>query len=411
MHVLCAVAIYGFWWHKPMDIQYPVVLRLEPDLAEKIYCSFDGSHDRRPPIFRKQTHDTYKKDTVPHVQVDSGIPNSTSRVKGMVRDGPADPVIQDHIPHRNDAKDVPTVLGAKNRTSYVEETVEDVLHVPGVPADAGIESQPAHMDTKYPERLEGNRFRTRSRRIRKQNFHHLFYYTRWFNSFLLWPPSDGDDSARGPALRNRCDTAFSLWPREIRFDSSARSNLCARSRMVLQCGSARPKMVRRKSWLVLVAFSVTYGGAHAGAWNTHMPSEVELLFRRISSVGLATGIPLGICIYRGMDELNEILRKTSLKVMENRGTESQGMERGMENQGTESRGMERRGTKSRGWKYQVLNYMRRLLLFLLFSFLALHALFILAARFFVVVESFISLRSLPKGSFDVVPWSNYWPHF
>jgi predicted ABC-type sugar transport system permease subunit len=33
------------------------------------------------------------------------------------------------------------------------------------------------------------------------------------------------------------------------------------------------------------------------------------------------------------------------------------------------------------------------------------------ARSFLVVESFISLRSLPKGSFKTVPWSNYWPHF
>ena len=30
MHVLCAVAMYGFWWHKPLDVRHPI------DLGEKI---------------------------------------------------------------------------------------------------------------------------------------------------------------------------------------------------------------------------------------------------------------------------------------------------------------------------------------------------------------------------------------
>ncbi|KAF8249274.1 hypothetical protein K440DRAFT_544157, partial [Wilcoxina mikolae CBS 423.85] len=38
-HVLCAVFMYGFWWHKPLDVQYPIVLNLEPELAAEIYYS------------------------------------------------------------------------------------------------------------------------------------------------------------------------------------------------------------------------------------------------------------------------------------------------------------------------------------------------------------------------------------
>ena len=30
MHVLCTVAMYGFWWHKPLDVRHPI------DLGEKI---------------------------------------------------------------------------------------------------------------------------------------------------------------------------------------------------------------------------------------------------------------------------------------------------------------------------------------------------------------------------------------
>ncbi|KAF8242191.1 hypothetical protein K440DRAFT_566040, partial [Wilcoxina mikolae CBS 423.85] len=32
-------------------------------------------------------------------------------------------------------------------------------------------------------------------------------------------------------------------------------------------------------------------------------------------------------------------------------------------------------------------------------------------RTFLLVESFLSLRRLPKGSYDTVAWSDYWPHF
>jgi hypothetical protein len=32
------------------------------------------------------------------------------------------------------------------------------------------------------------------------------------------------------------------------------------------------------------------------------------------------------------------------------------------------------------------------------------------ARLFIVVEAFISIRSLPIGSFKTVNWLEYWPH-
>lgn len=33
-----------------------------------------------------------------------------------------------------------------------------------------------------------------------------------------------------------------------------------------------------------------------------------------------------------------------------------------------------------------------------------------AARVFIVIESFISMRSLPVGSYETVLWTSFWPH-
>ncbi|KAF8532799.1 hypothetical protein BDD12DRAFT_868376 [Trichophaea hybrida] len=44
-------------------------------------------------------------------------------------------------------------------------------------------------------------------------------------------------------------------------------------------------------------------------------------------------------------------------------------------------------------------------------FVGFGILFFVTCRLFLTVESFLSLRSLPEGSFETVPWSNYWPHF
>ena len=138
--------------------------------------------------------------------------------------------------------------------------------------------------------------------------------------------------------------------------------------MTVRKGSVRSKKnVKLHSLLSLVAFSMLYGGAHAAAWNTHLPSEVELLLWRISSVALAAGIPLGICIFLLFNKIDD-----HVLYQRNRTIVVQG---------------------------------------LLLGWFVCFILFVLLARGFLVVESFISLRSLKKGSFDVVPWSNYWPHF
>ena len=75
--------------------------------------------------------------------------------------------------------------------------------------------------------------------------------------------------------------------------------------MTVRKGSVRSKKnVKHYSFLLLVATSMVYGGAHAAAWNTHLPTDVELLLWRIS-VALAAGAPLGMSFYLLSDGIED----------------------------------------------------------------------------------------------------------
>ncbi|KAF8242734.1 hypothetical protein K440DRAFT_564452 [Wilcoxina mikolae CBS 423.85] len=216
MHVLCAVAMYWFWWDKPLDARFPIILDLEQHIAEEIYCSYGRVVCGMPPL---PTHD----------QPQSGIPKN----EDLPREGSTP---QFKTPS-------PRIPGRKLSKEKCQE---------------------------YP-------------------------------------------SFKGDGL-------FS-W----------------------------------EAFLILGCISVLYGGAHAGAWNTHLPSTVERLLWRVSSVIAGAFLPLSMAVV----------------VMS-----------------------------------PFLIAMAALAIYILAGVSAF-----IFARTFLVVESFISLRSLPKGSFKTVPWSNYWPHF
>jgi hypothetical protein len=166
--------------------------------------------------------------------------------------------------------------------------------------------------------------------------------------------------------------------------------------MIQQTGLLRKSLkghglVSLEAFLMLGCLSVLYGGAHAGAWNTHLPSTVERLLWRVSSVIAGTFVPLalaslcvGVLIDMYITELDEWVK-------------------------LHFPWWHSENNRFTNWFVKLpANY----------AVVVLNVTYVIAgvsafifARSFLVVESFISLRSLPKGSFKTVPWSNYWPHF
>jgi hypothetical protein len=63
-----------------------------------------------------------------------------------------------------------------------------------------------------------------------------------------------------------------------------------------------------------------------------------------------------------------------------------------------------------GTKKSIIQFLYKLIQLLFWVCLGLAAILYTLARLFIPVEAFISMRSVPVGSFDTVPWMEYWPH-
>ena len=124
------------------------------------------------------------------------------------------------------------------------------------------------------------------------------------------------------------------------------------------------------SLIIQVLILMAYGGVHLTAWNSHFPTKTERWLWRSSALLLAgtTPVLVGLAIpavaYLFIDAVSSTMGK-----------------------------------------------------FLRFWFYALASLLVPAtivayffARVFLVVESFVSLRSVPIGVYSAVPWSSYLPH-
>lgn len=114
-----------------------------------------------------------------------------------------------------------------------------------------------------------------------------------------------------------------------------------------------------------------YGACHATAWNSHFPTPIEQWMWRICSI-IVGGVPLlvGSCgilqdAYDFWVDLKRMLKFLKL--------------------------------------YSVF-----VVVGVIVSLLA--ALVLGAARLFLLVEAFLSLRSLPVGSYESTPWEEYLPH-
>lgn len=131
---------------------------------------------------------------------------------------------------------------------------------------------------------------------------------------------------------------------------------------------------------------LVYGACHAAAWNTHFPSPVERLLWRISSILIAI-IPAYILF---LTALSNGKHKTLLSVLTL-------------------------------YFSKICDFLEDFTLvhtttlediFLIFTVPLILAILVLVlvGRLYLFVESFLSLRSLPFGSFNSTPWEDYFPH-
>ena len=139
--------------------------------------------------------------------------------------------------------------------------------------------------------------------------------------------------------------------------------LCAHAPMIRHYDYSKDKTWLDISWLLIALLPLVYGGAHAARWNSHFPTKIERNLWRICAIIGTCYVPIGYLLAVVQDCVKkEVVAEEMLVV-------------------------------SAG-----------------FMILVGMPLFF-CARLFLTMESFLSLRSLPQGSFQTVSWGNYWPHF
>ncbi|KAK0710086.1 hypothetical protein B0T26DRAFT_861322 [Lasiosphaeria miniovina] len=129
--------------------------------------------------------------------------------------------------------------------------------------------------------------------------------------------------------------------------------------------------------IVLVVCALAYGAIHAAAWNDHFPSGHELVVWKTSCVYVATCGPVAATLWLVFFS-DAVLDKETIKG--------------------------EIGCSGNHWFW--ISWIQIGLFFLAFP----AAVFYVLARIYLVVEAFVSLRSLPSGAYSSTEWTQYLPH-
>ncbi|KAI5820317.1 hypothetical protein BZA77DRAFT_258231 [Pyronema omphalodes] len=147
------------------------------------------------------------------------------------------------------------------------------------------------------------------------------------------------------------------------------------------------RKIEDKIWLPSSVFaigatilSLIYAGCHAAAWNSHFPSFTERYLWRGACIVIAAGVPASLLWHR----INHVLFSFETFV--------------------DNHKFYHRLCRS------ILQYLHFSMLLTNLLFLPAIILLYTSARIFIVVEAFISMRSLPVGAYNSVDWIEIIPH-
>jgi len=186
-------------------------------------------------------------------------------------------------------------------------------------------------------------------------------YGRWHETFRPWLlPSNELESMENRIIR--CRNTMNL----------SQNYVVDRARMIRPKYNLRGDFISWTTFNTLAGLSLLYGGAHVAAWNNHFPTTVENLLWKISASVATSFVPFFLLAYPSFYQLDDYLP---------------------------------------GDYYAWARAAKTLNAFAFIVCFFLGTVIFVTSRLFLTVESFLSLRSLPEGSFETVPWSNYWPHF
>jgi len=187
-------------------------------------------------------------------------------------------------------------------------------------------------------------------------------YKHWHKTFRPWllPPNELQSLE---TRFIRCRDTMTLGYNDV----------VDRARMIGPKNNVRGGFLSWTTFSTFAGLSLLYGGAHVAAWNSHFRTTVESLLWKISASVATSYVPLSLLVFPSFTKFDAYIQARTHRV----------------------------------W-YQAVNVLGALAFV---TYFGLGTIIFVTSRLFLTVESFLSLRSLPEGSFETVPWSNYWPHF
>lgn len=388
VHVVCALAIYSLWFHKPLDIKDPTVIdaiSFKSTLALMLMRT-EGQHYDIYELDANTGEMTFDPDSMfgygapesTYLQRFDPVPNPTSEgipflnPPASVNGRDTAPSLQSVSDKESDMSKVFTISPRRKKIRFcckVSAATEVPLRLePGQCLSCGFGPVPrkppfsmelssktilrwnlaaedlgANAKVEIPSRirlLSGHP----SRFLRSSNINTVFGYT--------WAPFGGDEAG----------------------------------------------VIDDKYAILLL--SLCYGGIHAAAWNFDFPTNIERMTWRVACISAIAGFS-GMFYF--MSVIESFSGELSMGLPFSR-VLARELQRAKEN-------IAREGAYEKWDSFG--NVILTIINFLLDNFLRLGIFLIpyfLLVRLFIVTESFISLRRVPIGVYTDVPWTEYIPH-
>ncbi|KAL8760987.1 MAG: hypothetical protein Q9184_002857 [Pyrenodesmia sp. 2 TL-2023] len=363
-HALCTLAIYIFWWQKPLDIEEPTVIRdehLQPIFAYMWMSSRASAHrrcsDDMPHGLQNEFHCIwpFSKPTLRTLAIGmDGTLQSTGKIDPDLLPDVQDPARPSYIS---------TTFRLKQRLGSLFRPAEPITKTP-----AGLGTRKTAISHLSPTDL--SRWRLALQAIHKY------------------------DLAEDLSPRHRTATSgrFFIAAMNIRipfFDSLLNNNL--NSRLELR---ARNAILSVAPSGILPGFALSgalYGGLHLAAWTTSFSSPLEKLLWQIAGMSVTcTGIIFGALTLFFKTQLARRSLSTVSNVLK-------------------QEPLDRTSKVSRAQTYLAAISMG-LFSCIMIPCLPLLWLLYLFSRGFLVVESLKNVAFLPAAAFETPGWPSYFPH-
>lgn len=432
MHVVCAILMYVLWFKKPQDVQTPLEFDADIEFGSPLNLTTalqaienreigEGSSDE----YDKREHSfiTWKEglgytyyDAQSRFTPGAKIWEVDSDNKNQLKPPTESP--QDHLISQNPPTSETQTSGDQTRArDSIERRLDELQVHQSISDGAGT----PHLEPKQSKTFKINEFR-----IYTNNQCWTLHF--WSEITIT---KRGADFFSSFASTKRAQ----FWRAEVldwdKFQKKIRA--CQNKMFCSQYASngfelqgeigssmGLSKYATLIGWIATFILPALYGGVHLTPWNSHFPTYLERYLWRFSGLYIACGIPISFIF--GWDWL-VLIYVYVVKLFPALGYLLQILSKIFD-------AGNRIGHSLRGWNIpphivsliSVIVFCITLGLFvvvvitlLLIVMASLLCSLVLAtlyplARCYILIEAFASLRSLPRGAYQTVAWSEMWPH-